>query len=272
MATTKVRYNQIKTGLPAGGDVNYNDVSLLLNMEGSNGSTTFADGSSSGHSVTANGNASISTSEFKFGSSSYKGDGDNSLLDLAASSKFNFGTADFTVEMFVSFTEVSYDNNYWRRFYMVDGPSGTTTGNLEIMVEKSPPGVSGSTAGAIMVRNGSPIIIKGATAINDGNWHHVAVVNNSGTLTLYIDGSSDGSSSISGNIGDFNSGAPRPRIGAYSSNQGVVDGYVDGVRVTKGLARYTSNFSVPTVAFPAFESKEGKELRVGANGTIELES
>ena len=271
MATTKVRYNQIKTGLPAGGDVNYNDVSLLLNMEGGNGSTTFTDSSSSGHSITANGNASISTSEFKFGSSSYKGDGDNSLLDLAASSKFNFGTADFAIEMFINTTTISTDNNYWRRIFAIDGPtlSGQPEGNLQIAIEES--GEQYGNAGCLIIRLANNFLT-GSDRIDDGNWHHIAVVRSSGSITIYVDGSADGTLLYAGDVGNFNSGSPRPRIGGFSSSQGVYEGYIDEIRITKGVARYTSNFSVPTAAFPTFESKEGKELRVGANGTIELES
>ena len=64
MATTKVRYNQIKTGLPAGGDINYNDVSLLLLMNGANGSTVFTDSSNSNLSNSFLG-VNISTAESK---------------------------------------------------------------------------------------------------------------------------------------------------------------------------------------------------------------
>ena len=255
MATTKVRYNQIKTGLPAGGDVSYSDVSLLLNMEGSNGSTTFADGSSSGHSVTANGNASISTSEFKFGGSSAYFDGSGDVLSLDNNSgQFNFsGLSYWTVEAWVNFSD-TYNG------VIVSNYNNSSSGwTIQCLTD------------AIWVNfSGDGGDIQSST-INASTWYHVAVVNNNGVYTAYLDGTSFGSYSGSVSL----SGANLLGIGAHPYNGGWgahATGYIDSVRITNNVARYTSNFSVPTAAFPAFESKEGKGLLVGANGTIELES
>ena len=177
MATTKVRYNQIKTGLPAGGDVSYSDVSLLLNMEGSNGSTTFADGSSSGHSVTANGNASISTSEFKFGGSSAYFDGSGDVLSLDNNSgQFNFsGLSYWTVEAWVNFSD-TYNG------VIVSNYNNSSSGwTIQCLTD------------AIWVNfSGDGGDIQSST-INASTWYHVAVVNNNGVYTAYLDGTSFGS-------------------------------------------------------------------------------
>ena len=251
MATTKVRYNQIKTGLPAGGDVNYNDVSLLLNMEGSNGSTTFADGSSSGHSVTANGNASISTSEFKFGSSSAYFDGSGDYLS-APSGISPSGTDDFTVE-------------YW--IYVPSAPSNYTV----LFANATSGGLAMTVHSDGTIRYGKSLIgVDGSSSntINFDAWNHIVLTRESGTVYIFINGSQGYSAS---NTSSYNAGILV--IGAdgnYSSFP--YTGYIDEFRITKGIARYTSNFSVPTAAFPAFESKEGKRLIVNANESIELES
>ena len=267
MATTKVRYNQIKTGLPAGGDVNYNDVSLLLNMEGSNGSTTFTDSSSSGHNITANGNASISTSEFKFGSSSAYFDESGDVLKTSSSSNLTLGAGDFTIE-------------FW---YRPDDLSTSTDGGWRTLISTNNYYASNSFTvyqnGTRLVvfkgtGSGGSILFDESSIFSSNTWANIVWTRSSGTNYLFADGvvaatASDG----------FDATGDGIWIGANyynNANSGngrfFAKGYMGNIRITKGVARYTSNFSVPTAAFPAFESKEGKELRVGANGTIELES
>jgi hypothetical protein len=71
---------------------------LLLHMDGSNGSTTFTDSSSNALTVTANGNAQISTAQSKFGGASAAFDGDGDFLSIASNVAFAFGAAAFTIE------------------------------------------------------------------------------------------------------------------------------------------------------------------------------
>jgi hypothetical protein len=78
--------------------------------------------------------------------------------------------------------------------------------------------------------------------VNDGSWHHVAVVRNSGTVTIYVDGTSSASSSITGTCSSSN----QMRIGYLPRDNSYVTGYIDDLRITKGYARYTSNFTPPT--------------------------
>jgi len=66
-------------------DQYYSDVSLLLHMNGTDGSTTFTDSSSGNRTVTGNGNAAISTDQFKFGGSSYEGDGSGDAKSVFSS-------------------------------------------------------------------------------------------------------------------------------------------------------------------------------------------
>ena len=252
MATTKVRYNQIKTGLPAGGDVNYNNVSLLLNMEGSNGSTTFTDSSSFGHGITANGNASISTSEFKFGSSSAYFDGSGDYLITSSNSNFSMGALDFTWEAWVY---VSGGSGY-RQIFSTRPSNGASAAEGSLAINPSG-GLTWYTH--TFIANGG--------AISGNTWHHVAIGRSGTSLTVWVDGLSVASATNSDNLtGDILS------IGANNNGNEPFTGYIEGLRITKGVARYTSSFSVPTAAFPAFESKEGKRLIVNANESIELES
>jgi hypothetical protein len=76
----------------------FNNVSLLLHGNGTNGSTTITDNSPSPKTVTAVGNAQISTAQSKFGGASIAFDGSGDYLTVLNSSQFNFGVDDFTIE------------------------------------------------------------------------------------------------------------------------------------------------------------------------------
>ena len=104
-------------------------------------------------------------------------------------------------------------------------------------------------------RNGdSPIITKNtATPITTGEWHHIAAVRSSGSLSLYLDGQQLGSSdSFTSNITRNNSYGLS--VGAYTLSNGsssdYFNGYLDDLRITKGVARYLENFVSPISSFP----------------------
>ena len=261
MATTKVRYNQIKTGLPAGGDVNYNDVSLLLLMNGANGSTVFTDSSNSSLSNSFLG-VNISTAESKFGGSSAYFDGGDYLQ--MSSSGFDFGTGDFTIEFWQKLNSASIAvNNQYGILQTSDQAGGFKTSYTSGILVAF--GVNGN--GSITSNVAGTSITSSAGVLTADSWEHIAITRYSGTVEVFVNGAQVATGSASSAISGENL-----VIGGYYNTSYTSNGYVDNFRITKGVARYTSNFSVPTAAFPAFESKEGKELRVGANGTIELES
>ena len=257
MTTTKVRYNQIKTGLPAGGDVNYNDVSLLLKMEGNDGSTTFIDSSNDNRTVSVGGNANISTTQYKFGASSYNCvNGTGSYISLSNSG----GEFEFSGQNFWTIETWFYRTTNGNQTIMSNYGNSSKGWTIQIISDK-----------LIINLSGDGNDISGATSLSTNTWYHVALVNNNSSYTAYINGVSEGSTNASVNL----TGGNHLAIGSFPNNGsfgGTGPGYMDEVRITNNVARYTSNFSIPTAAFPAFESKEGKGLRVGANGTIELES
>ena len=256
MATTKVRYNQIKTGLPAGGDMNYNNVSLLLKMEGSDGSTTFIDSSSSNRTVTAHNGAAISTDQFKFGGSSAEFDGSNDFLTVPASSDFVM-TGDYTIEGWFRADATSSDTliSQW--------PTGGGVASFSLWL------YNGKLRWDTRPANNITYNLESTSTISTGTWYNFAIVRSGNTQNVFINGTLESSNTMTDTVGRADMGVDLGRI-AHGAD--YFDGYIEELRITKNVARYTSNFSVPAAAFPAFESKEGKALRVGANGTIELES
>ena len=87
-----------------------------------------------------------------------------------------------------------------------------------------------------------------ASGMSVNNWYHLALVRSSGTTTIYVNGTSIVSTATVVNL--FN--ATCSLIIGYNPIGGTPDyvyGYIDELRITKGYARYTANFTPPTAAF-----------------------
>jgi hypothetical protein len=86
---------------------------------------------------------------------------------------------------------------------------------------------------------------RSGTSILDGNWHHIAITRASGTNRMFFDGVLQGSVTSD----STNYTAPNNMQIGTSSTYGDFSGYLDDLRITKGYARYTSNFTPPAAAF-----------------------
>ena len=78
-------------------------------------------------------------------------------------------------------------------------------------------------------------------------WYHVAVVRNSGTTKLYINGTQLFSVTDTTNYTGTVLG-----VGGIYSTAYLMNGYLQDLRITRGIARYTTNFTPPTAALPTF--------------------
>ena len=112
MTTTKIRYNQIGTGLPDGGDANYNNVSLLLHMNGVNNSTGFIDSSLNNYTFNNLGSVSITSAQYKFGSSGKFNSGTNDGLYKSGNIFSSVGTGDITIETWVYLNSMPTSDNW----------------------------------------------------------------------------------------------------------------------------------------------------------------
>ena len=213
------------------GDVHFPKVKLLLPFDGSNAATTTNDESNSTHSVTFAGGAQISTAESKFGGSSLYLNGDSGTkLTISQSSDFDFGTGDFTIEFWIK-TSLSNNDSQSRR---VISFGDNNTNRIQIFLSSD----------GIDFYNISSVKVDGDIDVADGNWHHVAFTRSGTSLKGFVDGAQSGSTAT--NSTDFNNAAALT-IGAYASTGlGRVVGYLEDLRITKGLARYTSAFTAPT--------------------------
>ena len=212
-------------------DPYFSSVSLLLHMSGANGSTTFSDSSSAARTVTPSGSAAISTAQSRFGGSSGYFNMSADYLDIANNAAFDFGTGDFTIETWF-YASAASGENYYPIFH-----------NSLLFYAAN----TGSNSGRVMVFDGSTNVVDTGVSGNVfslNTWTHLAWVRSSGVITIYVDGISKASATVSGSI---SSGSPN-RIGRFgSASFSGATAYIDDLRITKGVAR---TITVPTAAYP----------------------
>ena len=221
---------------------NYNR--LLLHMDGTNGSTNFVD--ELGHSMTAYGNAQISTAQKVFGTGSGLFDGTGDYLKTLLGTDFNFGTGNFTIETRIRPTNLNIDGNAQILFDFCQDANNEisayfgTSGYNNRLVFRA---VSGGVTQALYIEVSTPTIL----TIN--TWAHLAFVRIGSTLKIFVNGNEitlSPTTAISTNsMPTFTSGYLA--IGAFSDGGGTAYyGYLDEVRISNGIARWTSNFTPPT--------------------------
>jgi hypothetical protein len=211
---------------PTTGDPYWNDVSLLLHMDGSNGSTTFTDSSSTPKTITVNGNAQISTAQSKFGGASGLFDGSGDYLEEAG---LTLGTSDFTMECWVrlaSITDCAIFNQ----------GNSDSTGSYCLAVN--------SANGKVYFYADNSSRFSSVGALSVDTWSHVALVRAGNDYKLFIDGTLDGSYT-----GTHNHSSTPFKIAKGFGGIAELNGYIDETRITT-VARYAANFTPATAAFP----------------------
>lgn len=232
LVKTQVDKIQFKTVAVSDIDSNWGNVSLLLHCDGSNGNTTVID--ETGKTVTAT-NATISTSESKFGDSSLFLNG-NGHIEVPHISDFDFVTmSSFTIEAWV------YLNNLSAVSGIISNRSASTNDGAVLRV---------NTNGSVQFFfTGGTSITSSPGEITTGTWYHLAVVRDAGVVTIYKNGTSITTPTTFSN-GTINASIPLIIGSEDYSLSHFINGYLDEVRITSGLARYSANFTTGTSAFP----------------------
>ena len=239
--------------VPGGGgptDPHFASVSALLHFDGADGSTTFTDSGPHGHAFTpiGSGTSIISTARSKFGGASgLFGGGGN--ISAAAHASLGFDTGDFCLEGWIYF----------------DSPSGVPRmmGNLAGGGWATNRWVIASISNGIQLyvynyNAGSPLISSTVTGIS--GWRHMAIARNASAWRLFIDGALDASGTWSGSLDG--GGAHSLHIASSGTPGEAFLGSLDDVRITKGVARYTADFTPPSDPFPD-SSKTGRRRSTG---------
>lgn len=220
-------------------DPYFSNVSLLLHMNGADGSTTFTDNSPNAFPITTYGNAQIDTAQSKFGGASGLFDGTGDAISAPNDADFDFGSGAFTVEFFLRLNSSASCGLITKR------ANTSSFSPFSLYYDASVQKV-----GALSSNNGTSwgINFFSSTTISTATWYHFALVRNSNTFTLYQNGVSVGSGTMSGALTTNTSVVS---IGVASANNDFsINGWLDEMRITKGVARYTANFTPPSEQFP----------------------
>lgn len=221
---TSAHYALTLDGEVAENDPYWNSVVLAMHMDDA-GLTDLK-----GHAATLNGNASRSSVQSKFGGYSAYLDGTGDYITVPSGSDFAFGTGDFTVEFW--FMQTVAGNPF-----LIDcRPTSSTNGAYFTTY---------INAGTVVFFTNSAARIT-SSAITTGVWHHVAVCRSGTSTRLFLNGTQTGSTYTD----STNYIASPVNIGASGNGLFPLTGYFDDIRITKGVARYTANFTPPAAAFP----------------------
>ncbi len=211
---------------------------LLLHFDGADESTDFVDASGK-HTVSIlRGSPQIDTSASNFGGASlYLPTGLACIKVSTPDEDFDYRTGDFTIDFWMKTSTAGY-----RRI---------ATGYNDAWGYSWQIGLSYNYNNTLWVRvNASSFELQGNITITDGEWHHVAVVREGDILYLFVDGIIDDYDSLPELFDWTFPFYPSLTIGNHTTDEGYgFAGNIDEFRVSKGIARWTDNFTPPTRAY-----------------------
>jgi hypothetical protein len=181
------------------------------------------------------GNAQISTSVKKYGTGSMAFDGTGDAL-YSTSQATTFGTGDFTLEFWIYFNAV---NNSTVKFIYDMRNSGATSASF-LAQEASGNNWTYWNGAGTSISSGFT-----SSTFTASTWTHIAICRSSGTTKFFVNGTQTNSVADTSNYANSTL-----TFGARYSISDALNGYIDDLRITKGYARYTANFTPPTAALP----------------------
>ena len=217
------------------GDPNWASVVLLVGAD-----STVTDESPYHYPLNASGNAAVTTSQQKFGAGSLTFDGTNDRVTRSNTAEVLFANGEFTVEAWCRF--VAKANNQ-----CVVSVWGTTVGASAWAVW-----IESNQLGLRIAVGSTPIDYHAAFTPVLGQWYHVAVSRSNTATRVFVDGVIIHTTTEAPRT--MNTSSASLAIGAVSPSGSFptydYNGQIDELRITKGVARYSANFTPPTAAFP----------------------
>ena len=252
------------------GDPYLNYVSLLLHFNGANAATRSYDSSYKGLNITFTGSAQLSNTQARFGNTSLvtsngtAGRAYTEVVTAGSPLDLSTGNTDFTIETWAY--PRAYPASALNEFSAIMvawGTVGFGAGYSSVSLAITS---AGNWSGQWNVDNtggGDRSISGGSATLN--TWTHVALTRQGDVFRIFVNGTLVTSNTSSTIVPRFSS--DRWVFGSGTNGTYKFDGFLDDIRITKGVARYTSNFTIPSAEFPEFNSVQGFTGSVGAGFT-----
>lgn len=219
----------------------FDSVVLLLGFDGADGATTSADESTHAHgSPSFQGAAQLDDAQAKFGATSLLLDGNSDWAQYLDHDDWSFGAGDFTMECFARFAVTPANQMLLSKY-------STSASSAEYFL------LLGTDVTFLWYDPTSTLhnITAATPEVGIGEWHHVAVDRASGHMRLYVDGVVKAEDATSPDLKDESAAPFTFDIGRRNhSGPFYWNGWIDEVRITKGVARYQGAFTPPAAAFP----------------------
>jgi hypothetical protein len=216
---------------------------VLLHFDGADAATTITDTNLGGsaHTWTANGNAQLDTAIKKFGTAALLCDGTGDYVSTPDHADFNLGSGDFTIDCWFNCTGLTGVQS------SLAGQCDAAAADLSFFIDRR----DGGTDAIRFFATG--VGLESTTAFNDATnagWHHLAIVRSGDAYTMYIDGVAEDTATASGSLTNSASILAVGQAGAFPAPW---FGSIDEFRLSVGIARWTADFDVPTVAYSSDE-------------------
>jgi hypothetical protein len=214
--------------------------SLLLN--GISGSVFDATGKTD---VVTVGDVKVSTTQSKWGGSSIYFDGSGDYLNLPVQKSLEFGSSNFTIEFWLFLPALP--STRAELFYLNANTSGYAAVALHICTNNKL-GLSISESGGGWKTDDYTGV---GSALTAATWQHIALVRNGQNIQIYLNGTAQGSPyTTTAATTSLMTTYTLNQIGVYNSGYFYLNGYIDDLRITNGVARYTANFTAPAAKLP----------------------
>ena len=185
---------------------------------------------SQGSNLKLIGNTTGSTTQVKFANTkSMYFDASGDYISISDDEAYGFGTGDWTIETWLYCTKTGGFN----AIFDTRVGTGTETGSF---------GLGMHNTGRVQLFSGGAFYYPTDT-LSFNTWQHFAVVKNSGTTTMYFNGTA--ASTTYSDSRNYGSSQP-VQIGKDDTTSNYFGGYMQDFRITKDLARYTANFTPPS--------------------------
>jgi len=212
---------------------------IQSSFDGADAATAYTDPIAGAYTFA--GTAQLDTAQKKFGTASLLLDGDSDYVTLPDSADWNFGTGDFTIDFQVRFAVFGASSQHIIAQY----EDSSNRWYVSLGADKK--------FNIVFVDDGSTkaqyVSSSAWTGVTD-TWYHIAIVRSTTSILMFIDGVAhtlSAATPISTNdVGDI---AAVLTIGANPAGPNYFNGWIDELRISKGIARWTADFTPPTSAY-----------------------